>query len=81
MSWSCSIVNSHADANKPGHMWKSDNGHWLILLPNDTVHDINGLSDNGMPWNVMGIAPNLTAHPSIHAKGWHGWLQYGILSD
>jgi hypothetical protein len=91
MTWLCSIVQSHRDAKQPGHIWQAQNGHWLVLLPNGGVHDINGISEQGSPWLVIGQAPNLTVSPSIdykikgtdkpNIKGWHGYIQNGVISD
>jgi hypothetical protein len=81
MPWSCSIVQSHRDAKQAGHMWQEKDGHWLVLLPNGAIHDIQGLSKEGQPWTITGEAPNFTVSPSInHESGWHGWLQNGILT-
>lgn len=30
-------------------------------------------------WRVTGVAPILTAHPSIVVPGYHGWLRNGVL--
>jgi hypothetical protein len=42
MPWTCSIVENHIHAKGPGHLWRADNDHWLVLLPGGCVHDIHG---------------------------------------
>lgn len=67
--------------------------HWLVMLPNRDIFDIYSKSSDGTYWTVTGDAPNFTVSPSINCKhdvgdsapwwalrGWHGWLQNGVLS-
>jgi hypothetical protein len=93
MPWICSVVKNSKQANEPGHMWQADNSHWLVVLPNGGLHDINAVFSDGSSWNVTGDAPKLTVSPSIRRydipdgkggvwkKGWHGWITDGIMSD
>jgi hypothetical protein len=96
MPWTCRIVSNHREAKQPGDMWKPETKGriaWLVRLPNGGVFDIFGKSSDGTGWQVTGEAPNFTLSPSINAldirhqdgtlwrKGWHGWLQSGVLSD
>jgi hypothetical protein len=53
-----------------------DYTHWVV----DQKSTIRGSTEWGPGWSVTGQAPNLTAHPSIDAGTYHGWLQNGVLS-
>lgn len=56
---------------------------WVIVLPNNA-----GLwwttyraTDSGKMWDVSGIPPNITVHPSIDAGAlWHGWIKDGEMT-
>jgi hypothetical protein len=56
----------------------------IVMLPAGSHWCVDSAAtnrpDNG-GWTVTGDAPTLTAHPSINATGYHGWLQNGVLSD
>ena len=45
----------------------------------DTCPDWGSNMQEG--WKITGVAPVLTAYPSIGKPGYHGWLKDGILSD
>lgn len=72
--------------------WYGKRAPLVVVLPNgdrwmmDTKFgDGEGFKKNG--WVITGEAPNVTASPSIncicsdHKRGYHGWLQNGVLSD
>lgn len=78
----------------PGAMWRwpefdiEDRECWCIVLPNRaglwwTTYRADG---SGGMWQVTGIPPKITVHPSINAgdgsgKGnWHGWINDGIMT-
>lgn len=56
---------------------------WCISLPNRaglwwTTYEA---SDNGAMWDVEGVAPLITVHPSIDAgQAWHGWIKDGVMN-
>jgi hypothetical protein len=93
MPWTCNIVTEYSHAKKPGDMWKAENNHWWVVLPNGGIHDINSVFPDGSTWTVTGEAPKLTVTPSIRRfdisdgkggiwkKGWHGYITDGILTD
>lgn len=76
----------------PGAMWdatwwpdKGADGHaYCVRLPPGRPHDdwmIDGPSNNGGGWTRTGVAPRLTARPSILTKDYHGFLTDGVLES
>lgn len=102
MPWKCRLVASHEDAKNIGDMWmvdaKTDDHakvHWLVIIPNGEIFDLQMKSADGTYWNVTGDAPNFTVTPSVNdkhpviaegnpwwaVKGWHGYITNGVISD
>jgi hypothetical protein len=61
--------------------WKGPDGLSLtVVLPNGTPWHVDGPARNDTrPWTRTGTVPKVTAHPSISAPGYHGWLRDGVL--
>lgn len=56
----------------------------ILMLPNGCHWVLDFTSKNGDGWMVTGLAPNLTASPSIMMEStingsYHGWLRDGYL--
>ena len=78
----------------PGAMWrwpeKDIDGRecWLIVLPNKAGAwwTTYRAEPGGVLWEVTGVPPKLTVHPSINAGdgpgpgNWHGWIKDGVLT-
>lgn len=65
-----------------GDGWVGPDGRCLIVrLPDGTDWVIDGPSRSGGHWTRTGIAPQITARPSIASTRYHGWLTDGVLSD
>lgn len=57
---------------------------WLIVLPDKGTWITSQKASGGGYWTVTGIAPNITASPSVFHNaptGWHGWVRNGELVD
>lgn len=79
----------------PGAMWdawwwpdehrasRPDGMVLCVQLPNGRYWMIDGPASNGTPgeigWTRTGVAPKITATPSILAGDYHGWLRDGVL--
>lgn len=50
-------------------MVKTPGGDWIL----------DQISSQGNFWTRTGEPPNITAHPSIIAGDYHGWLRNGVL--
>lgn len=73
----------------PGAMWrwppfdKDGREAWCVVLPNGagllwTTYEAD---ESGKMWDVSGIPPNITVHPSIDAGTlWHGWIKDGEMT-
>ncbi len=59
--------------------WKGD--AIQVVLPDSREWCITGPSSNGGGWTVTGTMPCITASPSIHVPGYHGFLRDGVLTD
>lgn len=84
------LTYGQPDSAKPGAMWQAtwwtETEEYLILrLPNGHDWAIDGPSTSGGGWTRTGVAPIITARPSIWSRtepsGYHGWLTDGVLSD
>ncbi len=53
---------------------------WMVILPDGHQWMVDGPSKSGGFWVRSGVAPALTAHPSILTATYHGWLTAGILN-
>lgn len=67
--------------------WMSKRPPLMVRLPNgiDCLIDTR-VDGETTGWDVTGEAPIITMHPSVNLwpgnpRGWHGWLQNGVLSD
>lgn len=76
----------------PGAMWdatwwpdRGPDGRTLcVRLPPGRPYDdwmIDGPSNNGGGWTRTGVAPRITARPSILTKDYHGFLTDGFLES
>ena len=76
----------------PGALWDCtwwpdkgpDGHHWCLKLPPGGGCDewqIDGPANNGGGWTRSGIAPRLTARPSILTPRYHGFLTDGVLES
>lgn len=68
--------------------WRGKRPPLVVRLPNGGEFCIDSRpTGGGSGWDVMGEPPNITVHPSIvynkhlPGRGYHGWLQNGVLSD
>lgn len=62
--------------------WVGPDGRSLsVMLPDKTPWLIDGPSRSGGKWERSGDVPTITASPSIASKGYHGFLQSGVLTD
>ncbi len=75
-----------------GAMWDADwypekgpDGHsWCVALPPGGGLDywhIDGYAKGGGKWTRTGVAPKITANPSILTPRYHGWLRDGKLVE
>ncbi len=78
----------------PGAMWRwpehdiEGRECWVVVLPNRAgAWWTTYKSDpEGLLWEVTGIPPSITVHPSINAGdgpgpgNWHGWIKAGVLT-
>ena len=48
-----------------------------VVCPDGSLWMIDQKSSNGTGWTITGEDSDLTASPSIHTSGYHGWLQNG----
>ena len=87
-----SIRSTGPFAAPPGAMWRlpwyedtdwvGPEGHsYMLRLPDKTDWAMDGPARDGGRWTRTGVAPKLTAMPSIKSPGYHGWLTDGVLSD
>lgn len=55
-----------------------------VVCPDGRPWVIDSPAANGAPnargWSRSGVAPEITAHPSIDTGTWHGWLRKGTLT-
>lgn len=61
--------------------WSDTRAPWCIVLPNGELWECDRKSNNGEGWIITGEGLNISAWPSINAKGYHGWLKDGVFSD
>lgn len=68
--------------------WYGKRPPLMVQLPNGRPFCVDSRpSAGGSGWDLTGEAPNITVHPSIayanfsRERGYHGWLQNGVLSD
>lgn len=60
--------------------WSGKDGLSLVVVLPDSIHwTMDCPSPNGKPWQRTGIAPTITATPSILTPRYHGWLRDGVL--
>lgn len=59
----------------------SDGVALCVMLPDDTVWDIDGPATGGGRWTRTGDPPVVTVTPSIQSVGYHGFLTDGVLTD
>lgn len=52
-----------------------------VKLPNGIEWCIDCPSRDGGYWDRTGVAPKITARPSISTPGYHGWLTDGVLTE
>lgn len=73
---------------EPGDIWREpsldddDREAWAIVLPNLSVWYTTDRAGASGRWDVTGVPPALTVHPSINVQGdrsWHGWIRDGKL--
>ena len=78
-----------ADATDLSHYYYDHNSSrqpLFVLLPGHTLFLVDGKCwRDGKKyggWEVSGIAPIITVHPSIHIHGFfHGFIRNGVISD
>lgn len=60
-----------------------DGKAWCVMLPGGSEWIVYGpASDAGEKWDVQGVPPNITVHPSINAVGvFHGHIKGGLISE
>ncbi len=51
----------------------------VVILPDGVAWAMDCPSSNGTPWKRTGVAPMITATPSIRTQGYHGHLRSGVL--
>jgi hypothetical protein len=60
-----------------------DGKAWCVMLPGGMEWIVYGpASDTGEKWDVQGVPPLITVHPSINNVGvFHGHIKNGIISE
>lgn len=82
------VMIKQADKGKLGFLsryywenWADKRPPICLVLPNGEMWDCDRKSSNGEGWIITGEGVNITASPSIAAKGYHGWLKDGVYSE
>lgn len=67
-------------AERSGTGWQGPDGQSLfVILPDGVAWHIDGPAKGGGRWTREGVAPKITARPSILTSGYHGFLTDGVL--
>lgn len=60
--------------------WSASRPPLCVVCPNDSLWEIDRISEKGPGWKVIGKFPTLTVLPSINLPRYHGWLREGEFS-
>lgn len=61
--------------------WAKDRAPIVVVCPGGGEWCVDRKASNGPGWKVTGDPPEITCHPSIKVRGYHGWLRDGVFSD